>query len=64
MDLAFYNPLDVEITVSNLTVVVKEATSQEVESRQDFIETEVVDEITLGSHETRTVCLPGPRCNM
>lgn len=53
--MVFYNPLNVEVTISNLTVVVKEAKHEDAETPVDFAEAEVVDEISLNAHETRTV---------
>lgn len=58
VDMVFYNPLNVEVTISNLTVVVKEAKHEDVETPVDFAEAEIVDEISLNAHETRTVRPP------
>ena len=57
VDLAIDNPLDVEISISNLTVLTREAKAQDPASIPDFVETEIVDEINLGAHETRTVSM-------
>lgn len=47
------NPLNVEVTISGLTAVVQDAKAQ-IESPLDFVEVEVIDEVTLGERETRT----------
>ena len=46
------NPLDVDVNLANLTVVVKEEHS---DTPADFVEVEVIDDIILSAKETRTV---------
>lgn len=48
------NPLNVEVTISGLTAVVKDAKAPESPS-PGFVEVEVIDDLTLGARETRTV---------
>ena len=54
MDLIIENPLDAEINVSNVTLVVNE----NLASADDFIEVEVVKEVTLGPHASTSVRVP------
>ena len=49
------NPLNVEVSFSQLTLAVKEANSPADEPVPDFVEVEILDDITLGAKETRTV---------
>ena len=49
------NPLEVEVTLSKLTVTVREDSSKDVDTTQDFVDVEVVDDVTLGPRDTRTV---------
>jgi hypothetical protein len=54
VDLILHNPLDAEVNLSNLTIVVEDANGEQVKD----VEVEVVDAIVLGSKETQTVrCL-------
>ena len=56
VDLSIRNPLDVDVSLSALTVGVREAASPpEFSDTLDFIKVEVVDDIQLGAKETRTV---------
>ncbi|KAI0068320.1 hypothetical protein BV25DRAFT_1793504 [Artomyces pyxidatus] len=55
IDLAMRNPLDVDVNLANLTVVVRE--SGDNAPSADFVEVEVVDDIILGAMETRTIPL-------
>jgi hypothetical protein len=49
------NPLNVEISLCQLTLVVKEANSSTDGPAPDFVKVEVLDDVTLGPNETRTV---------
>ncbi|PCH33758.1 hypothetical protein WOLCODRAFT_60797 [Wolfiporia cocos MD-104 SS10] len=57
VDVVMQNPLDVEVTLSGLTVNVREASpgQEPIELPSDSIETEIVDDIILGARETRTI---------
>ncbi|KAH9937068.1 ER-golgi trafficking TRAPP I complex 85 kDa subunit-domain-containing protein [Fomitopsis serialis] len=55
VDLGMRNPLDVEVTLSGLSVVVRETSSPDASVTPDFVEVEVVDGITLGAREYRTI---------
>ncbi len=55
VDLILRNPLDTEITLSALTVVVRDSKSGDPVS--EIVDVEVVDDITLNSRESRTVSL-------
>ncbi|KIP12403.1 hypothetical protein PHLGIDRAFT_27246 [Phlebiopsis gigantea 11061_1 CR5-6] len=54
IDLVMRNPLNVEVTISGLTAVVKDAKAPESPS-PGFVEVEVIDDLTLGARETRTI---------
>ncbi|KAI0348507.1 hypothetical protein BDW22DRAFT_1350734 [Trametopsis cervina] len=54
-DLVLRNPLNVEINLSRLSLVVRDAKSAGDESTLDYIEVEVLDDVTLGAKETRTI---------
>ncbi|KAH9837148.1 ER-golgi trafficking TRAPP I complex 85 kDa subunit-domain-containing protein [Rhodofomes roseus] len=55
VDLGMRNPLDVEVNLSGLSIVVREASSLDASSMPDFVEVEVVDGVTLGPREYRTI---------
>ena len=57
MDLVLKNPLDVEVTLSGLTVSVREKSAEDATETPDFVEVEVVDDVVLGPRDTRTVCI-------
>ncbi|KAF8167761.1 ER-golgi trafficking TRAPP I complex 85 kDa subunit-domain-containing protein [Crassisporium funariophilum] len=54
VDLVLRNPLDAEVNLSNLTLAVQELLASS-EGPEDFIEVEVIKEVTLGPKETLTV---------
>ncbi|KAI0094770.1 ER-golgi trafficking TRAPP I complex 85 kDa subunit-domain-containing protein [Irpex rosettiformis] len=54
-DLVLRNPLNVEISMSRLSLIVREATTSDDEAGPDFLEVETLDDITLGVKETRTI---------
>ena len=58
MDLVLRNPLETEITLSALTLIVKDSKSGD--SLPEVVDVEVVDDITLNSFESRTVSLGCP----
>jgi hypothetical protein len=53
IDLVFKNPLDADINLSNLTVVVEEMLSSRSVPAESVVE--VIDDVVLGPKETRTV---------
>ena len=55
VDLVVKNPLEVDVTLSNLTVIVRETSSKDVDTTPDFVEVEVIEDVTLGPSDTRTV---------
>ncbi|OBZ79321.1 hypothetical protein A0H81_00967 [Grifola frondosa] len=55
IDLVLRNPLDVEVTLSGLTVRVKDTSSEDPDSIAEFVEVEVIDDIILGARDTRTI---------
>lgn len=57
MDLIIRNPLDAEINLSNVTLLVKENVSNPA-STDDFIEVEVVKEVTIGPQSSILVRAP------
>lgn len=54
VDLVLYNPLDAEITLSNLTVVVQQGKQNDY-TPVDFVEVEVLKEIVLPPRQHATV---------
>ncbi|KAH9897998.1 ER-golgi trafficking TRAPP I complex 85 kDa subunit-domain-containing protein [Cubamyces lactineus] len=55
VDLVLKNPLDVEVTLSGLTVSVREKSAEDAKETPDFVEVEVVDDVVLGPRDTRTI---------
>lgn len=50
------NPLDVEVFLSGLSIVVQDSSAPDDSPTPDFVEVEVIDGISLGPGESRTVC--------
>lgn len=65
VDLVLRNPLNVEVAISGLTAVVRDAKVEGDSSTPDFVETEVIDDLTLGAKECRTVSVlkASPHCH-
>ncbi|KAI0051657.1 hypothetical protein FA95DRAFT_1484733 [Auriscalpium vulgare] len=57
VDLVMHNPLDVDISLANLTIIIKESTAESSGPSVDFVEVEVIDELVLGAKETQTIPL-------
>jgi len=57
MDLIMQNPLDAEISLSNVTLVVNENWSNSA-SADDFIEVEVIKDVTIGPQSSISVRVP------
>ncbi|KAI0361180.1 hypothetical protein OH77DRAFT_1417397 [Trametes cingulata] len=55
VDLVLRNPLDAEVTLSGLTVAVRDASANDAEMNPDFVEVEVIDDVVLGAKDTRTI---------
>ncbi|KAJ4485976.1 ER-golgi trafficking TRAPP I complex 85 kDa subunit-domain-containing protein [Lentinula aciculospora] len=55
VDLALKNPLDVNITLADLTLVVQELNDVDPSSLKVFLEIEVIESVTIGAKETRTI---------
>ena len=55
VDLVLRNPLDVDVSLSALTLSVREVSIEQSTSAPDFLEVESVDDIVLGPRDTRTV---------
>ncbi|KAH9858208.1 ER-golgi trafficking TRAPP I complex 85 kDa subunit-domain-containing protein [Lenzites betulinus] len=55
VDVALRNPLDVEVTLTRLTVSVREVSAKDADAAPDFVEVEVVDDVVLGPKDTRTI---------
>ncbi|KAJ7654956.1 ER-golgi trafficking TRAPP I complex 85 kDa subunit-domain-containing protein [Mycena polygramma] len=55
VDLVLRNPLDVEVNLSKVTVIVEETPSENASTSKSFLDVEVVEDITLGPRESRTV---------
>ncbi|TFY79762.1 hypothetical protein EWM64_g4249 [Hericium alpestre] len=55
VDVSLHNPLDVDINLSDVTIVVREAQSETDSVSADFVEVEALDDIVLSANETRTI---------
>ncbi|KAJ3516458.1 hypothetical protein NLJ89_g1109 [Agrocybe chaxingu] len=55
VDLVLRNPLDADINLTNVTLVVRQTGDQDGVSQLDFVEVEVINEVSLGSRESITV---------
>ncbi|KIK70846.1 hypothetical protein GYMLUDRAFT_235261 [Collybiopsis luxurians FD-317 M1] len=55
IDLVLKNPLDVDITLTSLTIEVQETDGHDPSSSKSDIEVEVVDNVTIGAKEIRTI---------
>ncbi|KAJ7492750.1 ER-golgi trafficking TRAPP I complex 85 kDa subunit-domain-containing protein [Mycena latifolia] len=55
VDLVMRNPLDAEVNLSNLTVVVQDSHSENGSTSQSFLDVEVVQDVILGPRQSRTV---------
>ncbi|KAI0721227.1 ER-golgi trafficking TRAPP I complex 85 kDa subunit-domain-containing protein [Cerioporus squamosus] len=62
VDLVVRNPLEVEVSLSSLTVVLREASGKDAETAPEFVEVEVIDDVVLGPRDTRTVPI-GIKCS-
>jgi hypothetical protein len=58
VDLVVHNPFNAEVNISNLTVVFT-GLSASSEWTPDLVDVDILDEIVLGSKETRTVNILG-----
>jgi hypothetical protein len=56
IDLVLRNPLDAEVNLANMTVVLQQSSVQECSSADGFVEVEVVDNVVLAPKESQTVC--------
>jgi hypothetical protein len=52
VDLVLQNPLDTEVNLSNLTLIVQ---TSHTDSTYDSVEVEIIKEVTLGAKETSSV---------
>ncbi|PBK77412.1 hypothetical protein ARMSODRAFT_280722 [Armillaria solidipes] len=55
IDLALRNPLDTEVNLSEVTVVVEESKKQEPSSSKQFVDIQTVDDVVLGPKESKIV---------
>jgi hypothetical protein len=55
VDLVLRNPLDTEVNLSDLKIVVEEAHTANAEPSEGFIEVESINDVVLGPRETQTV---------
>jgi hypothetical protein len=55
VDVALRNPLNVDVNIANLTVVVEDSS---LAGPLSFVSVEVIDEVILEGRESRIVCLP------
>lgn len=54
MNLAIRNPLDVDVSLSNLTLRVRDTKSDD-DTFPDFVDIESLDDVVLAARESRTV---------
>ncbi|TFK91662.1 hypothetical protein K466DRAFT_482283 [Polyporus arcularius HHB13444] len=62
VDLVVRNPLGVEVSLSSLTVVVRDASATDAETVPESVEVEVIDDVVLGPRDTRTIPI-GIKCS-
>jgi hypothetical protein len=55
IDLVLRNPLDAEINLSNMTVIVQESNTRDSSSAGAFADVELVDDVVLAPKESRMV---------
>ncbi|KAF9076140.1 ER-golgi trafficking TRAPP I complex 85 kDa subunit-domain-containing protein [Rhodocollybia butyracea] len=55
IDLALKNPLDVDVTLTDLTVTVQESNENDPSSSKSFLDVEIVKSVSIGPRETRTI---------
>ncbi|KAI0036617.1 ER-golgi trafficking TRAPP I complex 85 kDa subunit-domain-containing protein [Vararia minispora EC-137] len=57
VDLVLHNPLNVEINLSNLTLIVRDATDPRATTSVESVDVEVMADLALGAKETCTIPL-------
>ncbi|TFK56961.1 hypothetical protein OE88DRAFT_1715773 [Heliocybe sulcata] len=57
VDIELHNPLDVEVNLSDITVIAQEQRSRNLEAADDILEAEVIEDIILGAQESRSIPL-------
>ncbi|RPD64974.1 hypothetical protein L227DRAFT_571426 [Lentinus tigrinus ALCF2SS1-6] len=62
VDLVVRNPLEVEVSLSTLTVVAQEASADNAGTASEAVEVEVIDDVVLGPKDTRTIPI-GIKCS-
>ncbi|KAM5531871.1 hypothetical protein V8D89_014425 [Ganoderma adspersum] len=62
VDLVLKNPLDVEVSLSGLTITLRESSSTSEDTTREFVQAEVVDDVVLGPKDTRTIPI-GVKCS-
>jgi trafficking protein particle complex subunit 8 len=55
IDLVLRNPLDAEVNLSNVTVILQESNARDSSSTNGFVDVELVDNVVLAPRESRTV---------
>lgn len=55
VDVTLRNPMDVDVNLSNLTVVLRDKLAEDEDLGPDVVEVEVVDDLVLNAKEIRTV---------
>jgi hypothetical protein len=55
IDLVLRNPLDAEVNLSKLTIVVRESEPEDASSSKSHLDIEVLEDVTLSPRESRTV---------
>ncbi|KAJ7103664.1 ER-golgi trafficking TRAPP I complex 85 kDa subunit-domain-containing protein [Mycena belliarum] len=55
VDLVLRNPLDAEVNLSNVTVVVQDSNSENASTSQSALDVEVIENVILGPRQSRTI---------
>ncbi|KAJ7125714.1 ER-golgi trafficking TRAPP I complex 85 kDa subunit-domain-containing protein [Mycena crocata] len=55
VDLVLRNPLDAELSLSNLTIIVQASNSEDASPSESFLDVEIVEDVTFGPRELRTI---------
>jgi len=59
IDLVVRNPLDAELSLANLTLVVRHVDGSRPESESDpLVDVDIIEDVVLAPQETRTVRFP------
>ncbi|KAK7064334.1 ER-golgi trafficking TRAPP I complex 85 kDa subunit-domain-containing protein [Favolaschia claudopus] len=57
VDILIRNPLDAEVNLTNVTIIVEESDSEDASTSKSSLDIEVIEELTLAPRESRTVSI-------